>query len=210
VNFLWKALITLAALSLAATHVFLPSFQVDLILLMLLVLAGLPWFAKFIKAFEIPGVVKIDLAEAKAATDKITSVGVLAGKATLKLQGHGAMVQAEPAKPDPLEYHRKVFGSDPNLALVGFRIEIEQRINDLAMKFGVERNCGLQRAIQVLASTGVLPSAVASGLIELVALGNRAAHGAKVTPEAAEWVSDVGPSILIQLDEIIAKRSGTQ
>jgi len=71
-NTLWKALITLGVLSFAVAHVLLPGFEVDLILLMLLVLAALPWFAKFIKAFEIPGVVNIDLAETKAAIFNIT------------------------------------------------------------------------------------------------------------------------------------------
>lgn len=200
----WKILITLAALSLAAAHVFLPSFEVDLILLMLLAVAALPWFARFIKAFEIPGVVKIDLAETKAATEKVASSNILAGSAKLTLKAHKATVQGVRAKPDSLEYLRQVFSSDPNLALVGFRIEIEKRVSELAELAGVESSRGLQSTIRTLAASEVVPSAAAAGLIELVALGNRAAHGVEVTREAAEWVLDVGPSILVELDKLIS------
>jgi hypothetical protein len=207
VNTVWKVIITLAALSLAGAHVFLPAFEVDLILLMLVAFAALPWFARFIKAFEIPGVVKIDLAETKAATEKVTSANVLAGTAKLTLKAHPAKIQGVRAKTESLEYLREVFASDANLALVGFRIEIEKRVNELAERTGVERNRGLQRTIHALATTEILPSAAASGLIELVALGNRAAHGVQVTRDAAEWVLDVGPSILVQLDEQIANAS---
>jgi hypothetical protein len=204
VNVVWKILISVAVCALAAAHVFLPGFEVDVILLMLLVLAALPWYGKFIKAFEIPGVVKIDLAETKAATEKVASSNILAGSAELSLRAHKATVQGVRAKPDSLKYLRQVFSSDPNLALVGFRIEIEKRVRALAELAGVDSGRGLQTTIRTLASSEVIPSAAASGLIELVALGNRAAHGVEVTRRAAEWVLDAGPSILAELDELIS------
>jgi hypothetical protein len=48
-----------------------------------------------------------------------------------------------------------------------------------------------------------MPQEAASGLMELIALGNRAAHGAAVSPDAGSWMLDVGPSILLQLDTLV-------
>ena len=38
--------------------------------------------------------------------------------------------------------------------------------------------------------------------MELVALGNRAAHDATVSSDAGSWLLDVGPSILLKLDSL--------
>jgi hypothetical protein len=61
----------------------------------------------------------------------------------------------------------------------------------------------LGQLIRELQKREILSAQNASGLIELTALGNSAAHGAEVTPNAANWVVDVGPSIITQLEEII-------
>ena len=84
-----------------------------------------------------------------------------------------------------------------------FRIEVEKRIRELARANGLGNDRDtLQRLIRDLTNRGVIPPDAGSGLIEMIALGNRAAHGAEVSAEAAAWVLDVGPSILLQLDTL--------
>ena len=111
-------------------------------------------------------------------------------------------ISVKPSKEDPFLSLRKVYKEDPNLALVGFRIEIEKRIYTLAEKSGIStERTGLQRLVRELIKNEIISSSAASGLLELIALGNQAAHGASVNKDAAEWVLDIGPSILIQLDD---------
>ena len=81
-----KALISGVALSLAAVHLLVPSIAIDTITLILLVIAALPWFVHYVKAFEIPGVVKITLPDAKAVTDKIDQDNIVLIVLIIKLR----------------------------------------------------------------------------------------------------------------------------
>lgn len=201
----FKILISVAAIALIAVHQFCPSVKVDATSLLLIGVATLPWLLEYAKGFEIPGVIKIDLKDAKAATDKVTQAQP--SPASIEVIGHKPTLKLTP--PDPLANLRTVFESDPNLALVGFRIEIEQRLRQLAANHEVpDGRSGLQRLVRSLAEKQVLAPEVASGLLELVALGNQAAHGVKVSSDAAAWVLDVGPSILIQLDALNESKNG--
>ena len=105
---------------------------------------------------------------------------------------------------DAINNLREMFGKDPNVALVGIRIEIEKRLNLLAELNGIEMsNKSLRYKLQRLEQLGVVPPEVSSGLNDLVSMGNKAAHGADVAPEVAAWVMDNGPQVISILDEII-------
>ena len=197
-----KILISALAVVLALIHQFVPALTIDATTLLLIAVAILPWILQYLRGFEIPGVIKIDLADAKAATDKVTRT-VQPGAGQLAITGHPPTVEV--SQNDFFANLRTIYGSDPNLALVGFRIEIEKRVRELARvyKLGNERD-PLQRLMRDLINRGVIPPDAGSGLIEMIALGNRAAHGAAVSPDAASWVLDVGPSILLQLDALIS------
>jgi hypothetical protein len=203
-GYLAKILVSVLFVALALAHVFLPSITIDTITLILLVLAIIPWLLPYISGFEIPGVVKITLPETKAATDKLKGDRIIrVPTGQLEIQEFRPEVVVTRRKEDSFEFLRRVYETNPNLALVGFRIEIERRIVRLAELFGIgTERVGLQRLVRELVNRGVLSASAASGLVELIALGNQAAHGADVTPEAAEWVLDIGPSILMQLEDI--------
>jgi len=197
-----KVLVTILALTLAGVHVLLPSVAIDTITLILIVIAALPWLIRYVKEFEIPGVVKITLPDAKAITDKIEQNNiVLIPPSELKLKGYAPTVVVSEKPGTTIDNLRLIAESDPNLALVGFRIEVEKRIKRLAQLNGMptERR-GLNRLIRELMEQSILSRTAASGLLDLVGLGNQAAHGAEVTRDAAEWVLDFGPDILRQLE----------
>ena len=61
----------------------------------------------------------------------------------------------------------------------------------------------LSSIVRELQNRKLIPINEASGLMDLIRLGNNAAHGADVSPDAANWVLDVGPSILDSLDRLI-------
>lgn len=71
--------------------------------------------------------------------------------------------------------------------------------------FGVAtERTSLTRLVRDLQGQQILPADAASGLMELIILGDRAAQGDAVSQDAGEWVMDVGPSILSRLDDLIA------
>ena len=49
----------------------------------------------------------------------------------------------------------------------------------------------------------LLPPRVDSSLNDLIALGNRAAHGVAVDSQTAKWVFEEGPGVLAALDRIL-------
>lgn len=192
--------ITIVAIVLAILHLAWPKIAVDGITITLFALALLPWLLPILKSLELPGGVKIELRDAIAATEKIIPKSVT-DKATLKtdstLSGTAEVIQTE-----PISTLKHVAQRDPNLAMVGFRIEVEKRLLYLAQLNQIENNrISLVKLVRVLHDRKVLTTKTASGLTDLISLGNRAAHGAEVSPEAVEWVLDVGQSILDELDK---------
>jgi hypothetical protein len=199
-----KIIISVLAIALTLIHQFIPAAKIDATTLLLIAAAIVPWALQYLKGFEIPGVIKIDFLDAKAATDKVTQTFITPGSGQLTTSGNPPVIRNRPTT-DLVADLRAIYERDPNLALVGFRIEVEKRIRELARAQGLaDDRDSLQRLIQALTKRNVIPPDAGSGLMELVALGNRAAHGAAVSADAGSWLLDVGPSILLKLDTLIA------
>lgn len=188
-----KIVVSLICVIFAGLHIAFPAVAIDYVTLLLLIAAILPWFAPLIKSLEVPGGFKIELQDVKTATDKV-SAGAKEREGP-EAVAHTPSVSVE--EESAIERLRALAHSDPNLALVGLRIEIEKRLGYLARSEGISterRTVGwLLRELQ---QRKKLSPATASGLNELVALGNRAVHGADVTRDAAEWAIDTAPTIL--------------
>jgi hypothetical protein len=111
---------------------------------------------------------------------------------------------------DPFALIREIASTDSNLALVAFRIELERRLALLARKYQIDtEHRGVGQLLRELQRREAIPASVASGLTDLVALGNQAAHGAKVSDEAAHWMLEVGPEVLGVLDDLIKAKDGS-
>jgi hypothetical protein len=181
-----------------------PSLGIDSITVALLVLGALPWFYPFLKSLEVPGVVKIELKDVKVATEKITFKPIAGTLAAREEGSDTAEITGTVGPPGTIATLQHIASREPNLALIGFRIEIEKRLLHVAEIKKIETSgMSLSQLIRELREYNEFSPQVASGLNELVAMGNRAAHGAEVSPEAAAWVLDIGPTILNQLDLLI-------
>lgn len=195
-----KIAISAICVLLGAAHLIWPDVQIDLVTIVLLVVAILPWLAAVIRSVELPGGFKIELQDVKAATEKVT-----ASKA-------GRMALPEtPAPGENLEFLREVVRGDPNLALVGLRIEIERRLSRLAEQAelpAAPRSLGAM--LRDLVRHERIDRQTAAGLGDLIALGNQAAHGAEVSSNAAAWALDTGPLILEMLDSLLARKPNAQ
>jgi hypothetical protein len=182
-------------------HVIWPKLSLDLTSTIILVVGLIPWLAPVIKTIELPGGFKIEVQDLKAATEKIV------GSEAEPIKARSANIQTIPAdseKAASFATLRQLAQEDPNLTLVGFRIELERRLNALAAKHDLvtyPKSAG--QLLRVLQEKSLIPSKMASGLADLVALGNQAAHGAEVSANAARWVLDTAPEVLNELDRLI-------
>jgi hypothetical protein len=192
--------ISIGAALIAVIHFVSPHFSLDTTYIIALVLGVIPWLAPIVKSVELPGGFKIEVRDIKEATDKV----IAATEAVAQTFANERPRIALTTEADAFTTIRQLATSDPNLALVGFRIELERRLIALAQRHGIEtqrRSAGL--LLRELRLREAIPGSIASGLSELLALGNQAAHGAEVSPDAARWMLEVGPTILAILDETI-------
>lgn len=212
-----RLFITVAALLVALVHLIFPSVTIDFVTVVLLLIAVVPWIAPIVKSVELPGGFKIQLQDVEEAAKELLRVDAvvqpaageirietsapqvtLDAKAEIKFEAE-VMNRAEAA----VASLKNVAGTDPNLALVGFRIEIEKRLRELARNKGLDPSLRVSAMLRELRRRELLPSRVASALSELIALGNQAAHGVAVEPQTAEWVFEEGPEVLAALDRML-------
>lgn len=181
-----KALVTVGCMAVVLVRIYRPDIRMDGVNCTLLVLAILPWLSSLIKSFEMPGGWKIEFQDVSKAGAKVTG-----GTASQALQGTADATLAD------------ISEIDPNLALVALRIEIEKRVRALARHFELPEKRPLGALMQDLSKMNAAPPDVVAGLRDLVALGNNAAHGARVEPAAAHWAVTQGPAVLGALDAML-------
>jgi len=179
-----KIAISVCALLVIAARIVWPGIRLDAVTLGLVTIGVLPWFSALIKSAEFPGGWKIEFQDVQTAGAKVTNAAP------------PALPSAEMPRPSYLD----VSDRDPNLALVGLRIEIEKRLRALAEKYQIRGTRSMLQMFDELRRRGVLNDPSVSGLQELVMAGNQAAHGADVDPRAAAWAIDYGPQVLAVLD----------
>lgn len=185
------AITSVAGLGLVA-HLAFPNLAIDAISLGLLTIAVLPWLAPLVKAAELPGGFKIEFQDVKAAAERVAA---------------GAPeVVANVVRPEPL--YLTISEQDPGLALVGLRIEIEKRLRDLAVQSGIPKSRPLTQLTRELEERSILSGESASGLRDLISLGNQAAHGVRVGPDVAYSAVEFGPKVLQVLDSKLAAPPG--
>ncbi len=192
-----KFSISILSILLIIVHIVRPDIKIDMTTVVLIVIAILPWLSAIIRSVELPGGFKIELQDVKAATEKVTS-GTTAR----------AALQLPPGRREEnLELLREVAKADPNLALVGLRIEIEKRLSQIALDLGISTDRRSASAmLRELISHERIDRDTASGLADLIALGNKAAHGAGVSSSAATWAIHKGPLVLELLDSLIINK----
>lgn len=180
-----KISITLIALFALLVRIAFPELKIDAVSLGLIALALVPWLSPLIKSVELPGGAKIEFQDVKDAAERVTS--------------------SEPAPSYALQVpepsYMAIADQDPRLAMVGLRIEIEKRLRALAQREGLNPKRPLGQLLGELEEREVLHGSSASGLRDLVALGNQAAHGADVSREVAYSAVEFGPGVLRVLDD---------
>jgi hypothetical protein len=198
--------ITGAAMVVALIHLIWPSFSLDTTYIVLIVVAVIPWLAPIIKSVELPGGIKIEVQDVEQAANKVTKARLEAGKT--KMMGNIQVPQPVSCPVDPLATVKNLALSDPNLAMVGFRIEVERRLSIIAERHGISaEKKSVSQLLRSLRDINVFPDSVIDGLAELVAIGNQAAHGASVSQTVADTMLAEGSRVLAVLDTEIERNN---
>jgi hypothetical protein len=190
-----RFVVTLSALVLALVHILFPSIAIDGVALVLIVIAVVPWLAPLFRSLELPGGWKVEFQDLQKVAAKADDAGLLARPSAER--------SAARAVREPEDYaFQSVADRDPNLALAGLRIELEKRLVQLCRRHGIGTAMqGMGRLLHELAKIGVLNGDEEAVLADLTQMLNAAVHGAEVDPRATEWAMDVGPQLILALEE---------
>jgi hypothetical protein len=93
---------------------------------------------------------------------------------------------------------------DPNLALAGWRIDLEKEIRRISTEYHVpERDQRyLRRAVSTLSDRGIIPHNMANSLQDLLTIANQGVHGAKVDAGVIDVLRTEGFQLLHYLKTI--------
>ncbi len=180
--------ITLISASLIAAHMYWPAIKIDSITVGLFLIALIPWLTSIIESVKAPGGWEVKLRDMKEAGEKVTESIPVAKQF------------------EAISSLSEVAEQDPNLALVGLRIEIEKRLRKLAVCSGLPEQRVTPRLLYDLRQRDLLNRNVFKGLQEIISAGNQAAHGAKIEPSLSEWSFLQGSAILSALDQLIIEQ----
>jgi cytoskeletal protein RodZ len=94
--------------------------------------------------------------------------------------------------------------SDPNLALAGWRIEVERELRRIGEEYHIPpsqtRSAG--RLLASLSGTGAIEPEAVRGLRELISLANEGVHGASVDQSVVHVLHDEGRNVLRYLRSV--------
>lgn len=186
-----RIVITVLVLLVAGVHIFIPSLQIDLITLTLIVLGIIPWLAPLFKSLEFPGGWKFEFQELEKATSEVKASGLL----------------SEVSVKDQSKYEfDQIAVSNPVLALASLRIELEKSLKKLAEYGGIKNNPrGIRYLTNDLFQNQLISQQEKSALDDMVDTLNRAVHGDELDYRATQWVIETGPKILHGIDKRIYK-----
>ena len=195
--------ITVAAILVGLIHLIFPDVKIDAIFITLIILAIIPWLEPLLKSVELPGGLKVEFQDLQ----KIEVEAKMAGLIKPDIEGSFDDLK-NPANSETYSFI-EIAEKNQELALVGFRIEIEKRLRSLADKYSIESSkFSISRLIDALNSKEILNNLETKSLKDMIKTLNNAAHGVDYDIRNANWVIENGPKILESLDEKLENRSG--
>jgi uncharacterized protein YecT (DUF1311 family) len=197
-----QILITLSALLVGLLHIIFPNFKIDAISITLIIIAIIPWLAPLFKSVELPGGLKVVFQDFKKLKDDARKAGLIKDEPLLDSK---LSIKSNSDTYSFIETAEK----NQELALVGFRIEIEKRLRNLADKYSIDSNrYSIVRLIDVLTKNEILTTAEMTSLKNIISTLNHAAHRMDYDQKSADWVIENGSKILDSLDQKLERRGG--
>jgi uncharacterized protein YecT (DUF1311 family) len=194
--------ITVSAILVGLIHLFFPNLKIDAIFITLIIIAIIPWLEPLLKSVELPGGLKVEFQDFKKIEEEAIKAGLIKG------DGKTEIKEITTTNSDTFSFI-EIAEQNEELALVGFRIEIEKRLRSLADKYSIESNrYSVTRLIEALAKEEILTIAEKTSLLDIISTLNKASHGMEYDQRSANWVIENGPKILDSLDEKLEVRGG--
>lgn len=200
-----RGVVTGGAVALLVAHLLLPGrVKVDVIALVLLAVAVLPWLGDVFESIDFPGGGGVKFRETvKAAGDLVAASAPVQEARPPAAPPSGAKAPGAPRherSPAGDAWRTALPSSgDANLQLVALRIEIEKRLAALVERSG-GKGRSLNDMLRAAQERSLVEPQVIDALRTLIAAGNMAAHGRPIDRELGEWVRETGPDILRALD----------
>lgn len=195
--------ITTASAIVGITHLLFPDLKIDAIFITLIVVAIIPWLEPLLKSVELPGGLKVEFQDLKKIEDEAKKAGLI--KPNSDNSEKEGLISGNSETYSFIEIAEK----NQELALVGFRIEVEKRLRKLADKYSLESNkFSITKLIDALNDKEIITKAETKSLKDIINTLNYAAHGMDYDVRNAYWVIENGPKILESLDEKLEIRGG--
>jgi uncharacterized protein YecT (DUF1311 family)/thiamine pyrophosphokinase len=194
--------ITVSAVLVGLIHLFFPDLKIDAIFITLIIIAIIPWLEPLLKSVELPGGLKVEFQDFKKLEDEAKKAGLI------KSDEKAEIKEITKTNSETFSFI-EIAEQNEELALVGFRIEIEKRLRSLADKYSIESNrYSVTRLIEALAKEEILTIAEKTSLIDIISTLNKASHGMEYDQRSANWVIENGSKILESLDKKLEVRGG--
>lgn len=194
--------ITVSAILVGLIHLFFPNLKIDAIFITLIIIAIIPWLEPLLKSVELPGGLKVEFQDFKKLEEEAIKAGLI------KSDGKIETKEITTTNSETFSFI-EIAEQNEELALVGFRIEIEKRLRSLADKYSIESNrYSVTRLIEALTKEEILTIAEKTSLTDIISTLNKASHGMEYDQRSANWVIENGPKILDSLDEKLEVRGG--
>jgi uncharacterized protein YecT (DUF1311 family) len=191
--------ITISAIFLGLIHMLFPNLKIDIIFIIFIIIAIIPWLEPLFKSVELPGGLKVEFKDFEELGEKAKKAGLIKSDQKIETRDN---------HPETYSFI-EVAELNQELALVGFRIEIEKRLRNLAEKYSIESNkYSVASLIEALAKDEILTIEEKSSLKDIIGTLNKASHGMEYDLRSANWVIENGPKILESLDEKLETRGG--
>jgi uncharacterized protein YecT (DUF1311 family) len=194
-----KIIISIIATLTAIAHLIFPKVSIDIITVILIALAIIPWLETLFKSVELPGGVKLEFQELEKIEKEAKKIGLISSVEVTE--------KVEVNKNNPKYYFVEIAEKNQELALVSLRIEIEKRLREIATKYSIEtQKYSVIKLIDALAQKNILTIQETTVLKDMISTLNHAAHGVEYDERNAQWVIDNGPAIVDSLENRIANR----
>ncbi|MFN8361351.1 MAG: lysozyme inhibitor LprI family protein [Candidatus Kapaibacterium sp.] len=195
--------ITTSAILAGLSHLFFPNLNIDAIFITLIIVAIIPWLEPLLKSVELPGGLKVEFQDLKKIEEEAKKAGLIKIDNIERPKAISQISNSETYS------YIEIAEKNQELALVGFRIEVEKRLRGLADKYSIESNkFSITNLIEALNQKEIITKAECKSLKDIIHTLNYAAHGMDYDIRSANWVIENGPKILESLDEKLEDRGG--
>lgn len=144
-----KLIISIGATLVAVAHLIFPNVSIDIITVVLIALAIIPWLETLFKSVELPGGVKLEFQELEKIEKEAKKIGLISTEEETET--------VEDDKDNPKYYFVEIAEINQELALVSLRIEIEKRLREIATKYSIDtQKYSVIRLIDALVNKNVL------------------------------------------------------